>query len=135
VNATKERQAWCCLQVKLCDPCLSALDVPWCEKALYKCSSFPFLSTRYGCACRACFGDSLVIMTALCNRGPLYFCPVISIFLSSIFVFPRLISAATDWIYFYTWRGPSANLECRSEMCCSRLAENTGRKKVAKIAI
>ena len=39
MNATKERQA-CCLQVKLCDPCLSALDVPWCEKALYKYSSF-----------------------------------------------------------------------------------------------
>ena len=38
------RQAWCCLQVKLCDPCLSALYVPWCEKALYKYSSFPFLS-------------------------------------------------------------------------------------------
>ena len=34
--------------------------------------------------------------------------------------------------YFDTWRGPSANLECRSEMCCWRLAANTGRKKVAK---
>ena len=44
MNATKERQAWCCLQVKLCDPCLSALYVPWCKKALYKYSSFPFLS-------------------------------------------------------------------------------------------
>jgi len=32
----------------------------------------------------------------------------------------------------YTWRGPSANLECRSEMCCWQLAANTGRKKVAK---
>jgi len=30
--------------------------------------------------------------------------------------------------YFYTWRGPSANLECRSEMCCWRLAANTGRR-------
>jgi len=39
----KERQAWCCLHVKLCDPCLSALCVPWCKKALYKYSSFPFL--------------------------------------------------------------------------------------------
>ena len=37
-------QAWCCLQVKLCDPCLSALCVPWCKNALYKYSSFPFLS-------------------------------------------------------------------------------------------
>ena len=43
MNATNERQAWCCLQVKLCDPCLSALCVPWCKKALYKHSSFPFL--------------------------------------------------------------------------------------------
>ena len=34
--------------------------------------------------------------------------------------------------YFYTWRGLSANLECRSETCCTRLAANTGRKKVAK---
>jgi len=42
----RERQAWCCLQVKLCDPCLSALGVPWCEKALYKYSSFSFLSIQ-----------------------------------------------------------------------------------------
>ena len=27
---------------------------------------------------------------------------------------------------------PSANLECRSEMCCTRLAANAGPKKVAK---
>jgi len=31
--------------------------------------------------------------------------------------------------YFHTWCGPSANLECKSEMCCMRLAGNTGRKK------
>jgi len=30
--------------------------------------------------------------------------------------------------YVHTWCGLSANLECRSEMCCTRLAENTGRK-------
>ena len=35
-------KAWCCSQVKLCDPCLSALCVPCCKKALYKYSSFPF---------------------------------------------------------------------------------------------
>jgi len=34
--------------------------------------------------------------------------------------------------YFHTWCGPSANLECRSEMCCMGLAENTGRKNDAK---
>jgi len=39
---TKERQAWCCLQVKLCDPCLSASRVCVHTKmALYKYSSFP----------------------------------------------------------------------------------------------
>jgi len=31
--------------------------------------------------------------------------------------------------YFHTWCGLSANLEYRSEMCGTRLAENTGRKK------
>jgi len=34
--------------------------------------------------------------------------------------------------YFHTWCGLSANLRCRSEMCCTRLAENTERKKMAK---
>jgi len=40
---------------------------------------------------RTCTRGVALVMAALCNRGPLYFCPVISIF-------PRLISAATDWI-------------------------------------
>jgi len=40
VNATKERQAWCCLQVKLCDLRLSALSVVATIKALYKYTSF-----------------------------------------------------------------------------------------------
>jgi len=31
-----------------CDPCLSALYVSWCEKALYKYSSFPFVLTALG---------------------------------------------------------------------------------------
>ena len=31
-----------------------------------------------------------------------------------------------------TWCGLSANLECMSETCCTRLAENTGRKNDAK---
>ena len=34
--------------------------------------------------------------------------------------------------YFHTWCGPSANLECRSEMCCMRLAGNAERKKSPK---
>ena len=34
---------------------------------------------------------------------------------------------------FDTWCGPSANLECRSEMCCTQLARNAGPKKSPKI--
>jgi len=51
--------------------------------------------------------------------------------------FPRLITAFTDWtsttFLHLVWCGLSANLECMSEMCCTRLAENTGRKKSPKI--
>jgi len=35
--------------------------------------------------------------------------------------------------YFHTWCGLGANLEFRTEMCCTRLAENTGHKNYAKI--
>ena len=35
-------------------------------------------------------------------------------------------------LYFHAWCGLSANLECRSEMCCTQLAGNTGRKNDAK---
>ena len=34
--------------------------------------------------------------------------------------------------YFHTWCGLSANLECRSEMCGTRIAENAGPKKSPK---
>jgi len=50
------------------------------------------------------------------------------------FFFPRLISAVADWmstiLLHMVW--PRANLECRSEMCCTRLAGNAGRKKSPK---
>jgi len=53
------------------------------------------------------------------------------------FFFPRLISAVEDWMHtiLHTWCGLSANLGCRSETCCKRLAVNTGRKKREKLAI
>jgi len=37
------------------------------------------------------------------------------------------------YLLTYTWCGLSANLECRSEMYCTRLTENIGRKKSPKI--
>ena len=76
-----------------------------------------------------------LVMAALCNRGPLYFCPVVS-FLLSIFFFSFLAYSQRPQVgclpYFDTWCGPSANLECRSERCCTRLAANAGPKNVAK---
>jgi len=35
-------------------------------------------------------------------------------------------------LYFHIWCGLSANLECMSEMRCTRLTENTERKNDAK---
>jgi len=73
-------------------------------------------------------------MVALWNRADRYIFALW--FLLSSF-FPRLISAVADWMSailpHMVWRcGLSANFRCRSETCCTRLAENTGRKKVAK---
>jgi len=44
--------------------------------------------------------------------------------------FPRLFSAVADWMptMLPHMSGLSANLECTSEMCCTRIAENTGCK-------
>jgi len=36
--------------------------------------------------------------------------------------------------YFHTWWGFNANLGCRSETCCTQLAENIGRKNCQKFA-
>jgi len=98
------------------------------KKALYKYSSFHFISFPFLSFPFLFFPFTQVekgisappalhlFMAALCNRGGIIFCSVVSFYLP----------------YLYTWRGPSANLECRSEMCCTRLAANTGHEKVAK---
>jgi len=62
----------------------------------------------------------MLFMAALCNRGPLYFCPVVSFFLlSSSSFFPRLISAATDWmstILLQVWNVlHAARCKCRTQ--------------------
>ena len=58
---------------------------------------------------------------------------MVSFYLSTFYLFslPNL-SGRRCLPYFDTWCGLSANLECRSEMCCTRLAGNTGRKNDAK---
>jgi len=69
-------------------------------------------------------------MVALWNRGYHYIFAVVSFFLSSFFSLPNLSGRRLD--IYHTWCGPSVNLECRSEMCCTRLAVNTGCKNDAK---
>ena len=71
------------------------------------------------------------IMVALCNRADHYIFALWFLFSS---FFPRLISAAVDWMStilpaHMVWPLISANLKCMSEMCCTWLAENTGHKK------
>jgi len=78
----------------------------------------------------------LVFMAALCNRGAIIFLSC-GFYLSSSFFFyssPNLSGRRFD-VYYTSTRGValiSANLICRSETCCTRLAGNAGRKKVAK---
>ena len=73
-----------------------------------------------------------IIMAALWNRTGHY---IFALWLLSIFLllssfFSLAYELQTGCLpYFYTRCGLSANLECRSEMCCTRLAKNTGRKK------
>jgi len=59
---------------------------------------------------------------------PLYFAAVVTISFFFLLFFPRLLSVLRD-----IWCGLSANL--MSGMCCTQLAENTGHKNCAKIAI
>jgi len=70
-------------------------------------------------------------MAALRSRCGHYICALwFLLFYSS----PNLSSRRLDvyrpyfYPYFYTWCGFSAKLECMSEMFCTRLAGNTGRK-------
>jgi len=63
----------------------------------------------------------------------LYFAAVVSSFFlsSSVFFFAYSQRSEIAWLpYLHTWCGFSANLECISEteMCCTGLAENRGRK-------
>ena len=58
----------------------------------------------------------------------LWFLPFFLHLLSSFFLAYSQRLEIGSLPYFYTWYGLSANLECRSEMCCTRLAGNTGHK-------
>ena len=71
------------------------------------------------------FETDIVIMAALRSRCGHYIFAVWCL-LSSFFSSPYSQRPQIGCLpYFDTWCGLSVNLECRSEMCCKQLAENT----------
>jgi len=85
----------------------------------------------FTCNIPRCFLLIFIFMAALHSRCGHYIFTLWFLLFSSCF--PRLISAVADWmsaiLSHHTCCGLSANLECRSEMCCTRLAGNAGPKK------
>ena len=76
---------------------------------------------------------NLIIMAALRSRRGHYIFVLWFVFLSISSLAYSLHSQIGCLPHFDTWCGLSANLGCRSEMCCTRLSENTGAKKSPKI--
>ena len=78
------------------------------------------------------FGPLGFFMVALCNRADHYIF-ILFLLLSCCFSLPILNQLSQIGCLPYIWCGLSANLGCRSVMCCMRLDENTGHKKSLKI--
>jgi len=68
-------------------------------------------------------------MVAPCNRATIYIFILSFVLLSFFLSSPNLRRRRLDVCHASTQRGLSANLECRSETCCTQLAENAGCKK------
>ena len=108
----------------------------WIFSYIYSKWSILVISVIYVHQMAPFSGKSCLFSCVLCfygrPRADHYIFILFLLLLSSFF--PRLSSAVGDWMStilpHMVW--PCANLECRSEVCCMRLAENTGCKKVAK---
>jgi len=74
----------------------------------------------------------VLIMAALRSRCGHYIFVLFLLLLSWFYSSPNLSGRSLDVYHTFT-HGVAlfANLECRSEVYCTRLAENTGRKKIA----
>jgi len=70
-----------------------------------------------------------LIIVAVWNRADHY---IFALWFLLCFSSPNLSRRRLDVCHTSTQCGFSANLECRSETCCTRLAENAGRKKSPK---
>jgi len=71
-------------------------------------------------------------MVALWNRADHYIFALWFLLVSFFFSSPNQPLQIGCLPYFHTWFGLTASLRCRSETCSMRLAENTGRKRVAE---
>ena len=73
-------------------------------------------------------------MAAVYNTAGHYIFVLWFLLLSFFFLFssPNQPSHIGCLPYFHTWCGPSANLECRSDVGCTWLAEMQDAKKIAK---
>jgi len=83
---------------------------------------------------RSHYTECCLFMVALCNRADHYIFALWFFLLLLSFLALSQPSQIGCLPYFYTWCGLNANFRCRSETCCTRLAENTGSKS-PKIAI
>ena len=92
--------------------------------ALWFLSSSFFLSFYLFSSPNLSGGQAIILIFAL-------WFPFFFFFLLLSFSSPPYLSGRRCLPYFHTQCDPSANLECRSEMCCTRLAGNTGRKIIA----
>ena len=93
--------------------------------------------TRYTCGVQRGVCLFRYHAKVICTLCAIIFLPC-DFYLLSFFPSPNLSCRKLDVYHtstVHTWCGLSANLECMSEMCCTRLAENTGRRNDAKIAI
>jgi len=82
--------------------------------------------------CPPLSANVVVIMVTLWNRANHYIFALwfLSFFFFLLFSSPNLSGCRLDVCHTsHTWCGLGANLECRSEMYCTRLAGNAGRKK------
>jgi len=80
--------------------------------------------------------EIMIFMASLWNMAGHYIFVLwflLSVYLLSSFFLAYFQPSQTGCLpYFHTWCGLCSNLGCRSETCCTRLAENTRCKKIAK---
>ena len=80
--------------------------------------------------------DGLWFIVALCNRQKILYIFILFLSSSSFFISsPNFSGQRLDVTIHHIWCVLSANLECRSEMCCTWLAKIQDTKMTQKIAI